>query len=148
LDDGERNFYLLLLSEVYAVNLRNLDKAHECLKKIEHNNDLITFEHRLRLCYFRFLEGDYDEAINDINIIKVSIFKSHHSRKITTNFFQRIISKKEGDILDEDRVENDESRKEDYEIEFINALKLEQNNNIEAAKRCHVALFHNFGDLS
>lgn len=27
LDEGERNYYLLLLAEVYAVNLRNLNKA-------------------------------------------------------------------------------------------------------------------------
>lgn len=93
LEEGQQNFYLLLLSEVFAVRLRNLGKAYECLKRVQLANDLIIYEHRLRLCYFRFLEGDYDEAINDLNIIKLTIESSLHSRKIALHFFKRIAEK-------------------------------------------------------
>ena len=59
----ERAFYILVLSEFQAIYLRDIDLAYETLKKIQLNTPLLSQEVKVRRCFYKYLEGAYEFAL-------------------------------------------------------------------------------------
>jgi hypothetical protein len=91
LTQKEQSHYYILLSEVYATKMNDIDEAFDILRKVELKEKTVIEEYKLREIYYRFLEGDYQQAVKELSIIETDCKENNHYRKAALDFFKRIV---------------------------------------------------------
>ena len=91
------------------------------LKRVDIHLPVALDEVKVRRCFFRYLEGAYEFALEELHEIVRT--KNFGSRKIAVDFFTRVFKRKTMGNLKKGRGPT----RQGYELDFLTAIDLEKN---------------------
>lgn len=88
MNEKEGSFYYLVLAEFYAIYLRDVETGYEMLKRVDAKMAVTKDQVRVRRCFFKYLEGAYEFALEELEGIAGDT-TALSSRRIAVDFFRR-----------------------------------------------------------